>query len=73
MTAPFTHFNIRAFMGKVTNDFLGQQENWCDLRHFQFSNGFYRQYAKDHYSRIYMEQYYLLKFFPFCGLMINLL
>ncbi len=64
MTAFYNHFEMKSFMTKVKNDFLKEQENWCDIKHFQFSNGFYREYADDDYNKLYMEQYYVLKYFP---------
>ncbi len=65
MVAPYNHLDITSFMKKIKNDFHMQQENWCDIKHFQFTNGFYSEYANTHYGKVYMEQYYLLKFFPF--------
>lgn len=65
MTAIYNHFRMESFMTGVRNDFLEEQSNWCDIRHFQFSNGFYREYANEDYDKLYMEQYYLLKYFPF--------
>ena len=65
MAASYEHFDMSRFMNRVGMDFKDQVHNWCDLKHFQFSNGYYREYADKHYSKLYMEQYYLLKFFPF--------
>jgi hypothetical protein len=65
MVAPYNHFDMASFMTQINNDFKMQQENWCDIRHFQFTNGYYSEYANTHYGKVYMEQYYLLKYFPF--------
>ena len=65
MTAFYNHFEMKSFMTSVSNDFQKEQENWCDIRYFQFSNGYYSEYANTHYGKVYMEQYYILKFFPF--------
>ena len=65
MTALYKHFDLTDFMTKIKNDFHTQQENWCDIKHFQFTNGYYSEYANTHYGKVYMEQYYILKFFPF--------
>ncbi len=65
MVTPYKHFDLTSFMTKIKNDFQTQQENWCDIRHFQFTNGYYSEYANTHYGKAYMEQYYILKFFPF--------
>ena len=64
MTAFNKNFEIGKFMRKVKNDFLADKKNWCDLKNFQFTNGFYSTYENKAYNKIHMEQYYILKFFP---------
>jgi hypothetical protein len=55
---------MKIFLSNIYENFLAEQEYWCNIPESQFSNSQYRKYENKQYSQSYIEQYYLLKYAP---------
>jgi len=55
---------MKKFLSNIYEDFLEEQDYWCNIPESQFSNSQYRKYENKQYIQSYIEQYYLLKYAP---------
>jgi hypothetical protein len=55
---------MKNFLLNIYENFLEEQDYWCEIVNSQFSNSQYKQYDNKHYTQRYIEQYYLLKYAP---------
>lgn len=55
---------MKNFLSNIYENFLAEQEYWCNIPESQFSNSQYKKYENKQYTQSYIEQYYLLKYAP---------
>lgn len=55
---------MKKFLSNIYENFLEEQDYWCNIPESQFSNSQYRKYENKQYTQNYIEQYYLLKYAP---------
>lgn len=55
---------MKKFLSNIYENFLAEQDYWCNIPESQFSNSQYRKYENKQYTQRHIEQYYLLKYAP---------